>query len=348
MFPSSPVNLPNLAANDSMANAGAAAGNPMGMVAYLNALAAELNSLETALLAGSWSSVPTGTIIPFGGPIAPVNYLLCNGVVQSRTTYANLWAALSITTTGTTAANSPIITGMGTTAGMEINHPIAGPGIPNGAYITSIDSASQIHISNNAGTGAGTGTIIVAPWGHGDYSTTFGIPDLRGRTLCGRGTGAGLTGRWLGGIWGEENHILVTGELASHLHGADHYHTINFGQINHSHNIDFSQVNHGHGTTENPHHHTYNEVGAGGANLAASGSATYNYTTGNTSGVTTGLAVNPISFGLGGSATASFGNGSSAYASATNGAWANTGAAGGGNGHNNIQPMAAINHIIRI
>jgi microcystin-dependent protein len=56
------------------------------------------------------------------------------------------------------------------------------------------------------------------PWGTGDGSTTFNVPDLRGRVGVGTGTGSGLTARALGGSGGEENHALSIGELANHVH----------------------------------------------------------------------------------------------------------------------------------
>jgi len=46
----------------------------------------------------------------------------------------------------------------------------------------------------------------------------FTVPDLRGRTIIGVGSGAGLTSRSTGDSGGEESHTLTTGELASHTH----------------------------------------------------------------------------------------------------------------------------------
>lgn len=40
---------------------------------------------------------PTGTILTFGGSVAPDGWLLCNGTNVSRTTYARLFAVLSTT-----------------------------------------------------------------------------------------------------------------------------------------------------------------------------------------------------------------------------------------------------------
>lgn len=46
----------------------------------------------------------------------------------------------------------------------------------------------------------------------------FTVPDLRGRTVIGVGTGAGLTARAMNASGGEENHTLTSGELAAHSH----------------------------------------------------------------------------------------------------------------------------------
>jgi len=47
---------------------------------------------------------------------------------------------------------------------------------------------------------------------------SFVVPDLRGRTVIGDGTGSGLSARAVGDLLGEETHVLTTAELASHAH----------------------------------------------------------------------------------------------------------------------------------
>lgn len=47
---------------------------------------------------------------------------------------------------------------------------------------------------------------------------TFNVPDLRGRSAIGVGSGAGLTARTLAESGGEETHVLSEAELASHYH----------------------------------------------------------------------------------------------------------------------------------
>ena len=55
-------------------------------------------------------------------------------------------------------------------------------------------------------------------YGVGDGSTTFGLPDFRGRAIIGAGTGTGLTARTLNTTGGEENHTLQVGEMPNHQH----------------------------------------------------------------------------------------------------------------------------------
>lgn len=58
-------------------------------------------------------------------------------------------------------------------------------------------------------------------WGAGDGTTTFNLPDLRGRGPLGAGTGAGLTPRTLGVSSGAETVTLTSAEMPSHTHGSN-------------------------------------------------------------------------------------------------------------------------------
>ena len=68
-------------------------------------------------------------------------------------------------------------------------------------------------------------TAIGTAYGVGDGSTTFNVPDFRGRAVIGSGTGSGLTARSRGQTGGEETHLLSTAEMPSHTHTQNpHYH----------------------------------------------------------------------------------------------------------------------------
>lgn len=83
-------------------------------------------------------------------------------------------------------------------------------------------------------------SAIGTTYGSGDGSTTFNIPDMRGRAAIGRDDmggaaasrittgGSGINGATLGASGGAETHTLTTAQLASHSHGVTdptHRHT---------------------------------------------------------------------------------------------------------------------------
>ena len=59
---------------------------------------------------------------------------------------------------------------------------------------------------------------ISTTYGVGNGTTTFNLPDFRGRGALGVGTGAGLTPRTIGDAGGAETVTLSTDEIPSHSH----------------------------------------------------------------------------------------------------------------------------------
>lgn len=88
--------------------------------------------------------------------------------------------------------------------------PYAGSVAPDGALLC--DGASYLRTDY-----AALFAIIGTAFGATD-STHFSVPDLRGRTAVGNGSGPGLTPRSIGVALGEETHTLTVSELAAHTH----------------------------------------------------------------------------------------------------------------------------------
>jgi microcystin-dependent protein len=57
----------------------------------------------------------------------------------------------------------------------------------------------------------------------GETAGQFRIPDTRGRTIVGSGSGAGLTTRVVGAKFGEETHLLTVNEMPTHNHPVSTY-----------------------------------------------------------------------------------------------------------------------------
>lgn len=79
-------------------------------------------------------------------------------------------------------------------------------------------------------------TALGTLYGTGDGSTTFNVPDLRGRAIFGKDSASRITvaggnfdGTVLGGTGGLQNHVLTTPELPAHNHAITdpgHTHTV--------------------------------------------------------------------------------------------------------------------------
>lgn len=61
-------------------------------------------------------------------------------------------------------------------------------------------------------------SVIGTTYGVGDGSTTFALPDLRGRVVLGVGQGSGLSNRVLGDTIGTETHVLTVDQMPAHGH----------------------------------------------------------------------------------------------------------------------------------
>lgn len=183
-----------------------------------------------------------GTTIESNTGTAPAGYLDEDGTAVSRTTYSGLFAEIANASSATitvTIASPGVVTW--TSHGLENGQPVAFT--TTGALPTGITANTQYYVSgkavdtfkisatiggaeiNTSGTQSGTHTGKHARYGVGDNSTTFNLPDRRGRigiTVDGaaaRITSSSTNGTYadvLGGVGGAETHTLVTSEMPAH------------------------------------------------------------------------------------------------------------------------------------
>lgn len=178
-------------------------------------------------------------------------------------------------------------------------------------------------------------------FGAGDGSTTFTLPDTRGRTIIGAGTGIDpltmlpLTARSLGATGGLESVLLSLLQIPAHEHeGNAHTHPMPHTHMTpaHAHTI----PNHAHLTTS--------------FRVAVSGGPSPVDLFGSPGAGTTGPTYSTASDGGGGGTSTDPGgttSGSSAGSTSSGGTGSNTGSAGGGQAHTNMPPFIAFHVIIK-
>jgi microcystin-dependent protein len=141
----------------------------------------------------------------------PAGFLAANGAAVSRVTFATLFNAITAQPTGTVTSGSNSILSVASPQAMWVGMPISGPGIPAAATITAV-GGSTITLSANA-TATSTTTVVICPFGVGDGSTTFNVPEMRARVARGWDNGANVdTGRVFGSYQADaypsHNHSL--------------------------------------------------------------------------------------------------------------------------------------------
>jgi len=159
-----------------------------------------------------------GETKPFSGWTIPPLWQAAIGQAVSRTTYSDLFGNITFQTTGNISSGSGSITNVpalpiGLSGNPPYAVPIEGLGLAVGTVATNFSGSAgnyTITISPNA-TATNSGTPIrLLPNGQGDGSTTFNLPDCRGRAVFGQDSGAGrLTNTSMGTAsrWGRRAAI---------------------------------------------------------------------------------------------------------------------------------------------
>jgi microcystin-dependent protein len=181
---------------------------------------------------GSWMP---GDIKASSSYLVPSGWLRADGAAVSRSTYSTLFAAISPTigTCTITQATPGVVTC--NSHGLQINDAVylttTGTLLTglaeNTIYyiITAGFTANAFQLSatrggaaiNTTSTQSGVHTLHYCPYGLGNGSTTFNLPNLKGKVIAGYNT-TDTEFSNLGYAYGEKTHVLLEAELAAHTH----------------------------------------------------------------------------------------------------------------------------------
>ena len=161
--------------------------------------------------------------------------------------------------------------------------------------------------------------VIGVSYGHGDGSTTFNIPELQGRVII----GASIN-HVLAETGGEESHILTASEIPTHSHSVPAH--------GHSSTITATTPSLSHTITQPAFTYT---APSGTANRTKTGKSGFYGTTSTNATRSANLAISNHT------ATACTKTGGVSDCVAFD-----SSSTGSGNGHNNMQPYAALNYVI--
>lgn len=125
-----------------------------------------------------------GTILPWSGLVAPPNYVFSYGQAISRATYPLFFSTVTIATNLICASGLNVLSGIADTSQIRIGAPVEASCVAPGTTVTAVASTS-VTVSNNASVSTAASAVFF-PYGNGDGSTTFNVPDLRGQVIAGR------------------------------------------------------------------------------------------------------------------------------------------------------------------
>jgi microcystin-dependent protein len=163
-------------------------------------------------------------------------------------------------------------------------------------------------------------------------TTTFNVPDMRGRFVVGNGQNGTDALYTINDKGGEQAHVLTTDEVGEHTHG------IVLTDTGHTHTATATASDHTHGITDPGHFHTYRNYGNYGSTGLVNGNDDPSKGSNNpdTDTKTTGITIDNASVSV-----------SVAVASATTGISAVVGTTEVAAGHENRPPFIALAYIIR-
>ena len=199
---------------------------------------------------GGGGSTPTnvgdgnlvGTILPWSGLIVPNQYALAYGQELSRTDYPEFFATITSQNNVVCSASSNILTGLADTSQIPIGAKVELSLCVIAGTTVIAKTSSTVTLSNPSSVSLNA-VATFFPFGDGNGSTTFNVPDLRGYTIAGRDNMGGIAiGRLTSTYFNTPGLNAVGGNQSSILS------TSNLPTISSNVNIPAGQGSHSHGT----------------------------------------------------------------------------------------------------
>lgn len=171
---------------------------------------------------------PVGSMQIWAGMTAPAAYAFAYGQEFARSSFPELFAALTSQQNVSCTLGNASLTGIGNTQNIPIGSPIESTCLNSGATVVS-KTISSVVASTNAIITANSSARFF-PYGNGDGTSTFNAPDMRGKVPVGRcnmggidcsnlsATYYGVNPSALGANGGSQSKTLLTTNLPPHNH----------------------------------------------------------------------------------------------------------------------------------
>ena len=190
-----------------------------------------------------FSSVAVSGNAAIGGAVSIGGTLLTTGAVKLNST-VSVSGAATFDSAATFESTVTVVGAATFKANVSIGGTLTGGGVTPTGLITPYAGTSVTAPSGwlycygqaiSRTTYSTLFSVTSTTYGVGDGSSTFNVPDLRGRVVAGQddmggtsadrltGTSGGVNGDTLGAAGGSETHTLTTAQLAAHTHGAGSY-----------------------------------------------------------------------------------------------------------------------------
>jgi len=186
---------------------------------------------------------PVGIIKPWAGFIAPYQYVFAYGQEFTRASYPEAFQALTSLQSASCTTGSATLTGISDTSQLSIGSAIESACLNAGSTVVS--KTVNTVVASSTAIISTTTSVRFFPYGNGNGTTTFNLPDLRGQVIAGRDNMGGIAASKLtsayfgtsasaiGAKGGNESHQLIFSELPSSTLTVD----IPAGQGSHTHSV---------------------------------------------------------------------------------------------------------------